>query len=535
MSDLVNPSQQQPLENAAQIIERFGGIRPMATKVSIAVTTIQGWKKRGVIPANRVEAVLNAAKTHNINIADLLASAASSAQAMPIENTNDNLPKTPENKLPDGEKVLRHDEIYQKIRADQTQMPSSQRPRPQGEAARADNKGFAELSVNNTGTGVPKGVIAVLAGIAVAVAAIAGIMIPKNASRNLEDSLVVRAPVETADAGTQDGMFKGLVPEDWDKQLETLKQQATETAQNVGATAQAVQEDLLGENAGTSQERLVKLEKYVNNVVGENTFSGLTDRFAKMQESFSGQESLEVTMDTLHGMVAGNTDQGPLSDEELMAQLDDARQQNPSLSETLTGVPREDLKAAAMLLAMTQVRDTLHRTDVPFEKDLSTLIGIVGKDDPELLGSLEKLAPSAKEGILSPKGLSDEFRKIAGDSISASLNGEDVSMSERTQAKLNDIFKVEKNGEMISGTKTQKIIEQAQKEIDAGNIESAIDFLKDQLNANELDPIRPWIKRAEAALSAPTVRKAIERAIDLQGAEGYLGGSRSLKKTNLTE
>ncbi|MBB6254041.1 COG4223 family protein [Nitrospirillum iridis] len=40
-----------PLVDA--IVERFGGIRPMAAKLGIPVTTVQGWKKRGHIPPNR--------------------------------------------------------------------------------------------------------------------------------------------------------------------------------------------------------------------------------------------------------------------------------------------------------------------------------------------------------------------------------------------------------------------------------------------------------------------------------------------------
>lgn len=32
------------IQNGAEIIERFGGIRPMAKKIEAAVTTVQGWK-----------------------------------------------------------------------------------------------------------------------------------------------------------------------------------------------------------------------------------------------------------------------------------------------------------------------------------------------------------------------------------------------------------------------------------------------------------------------------------------------------------
>ena len=51
-----------PLENAEAIIEMFGGIRPMATKINVPVTTVQGWKKRNVIPGARREEILRVAQ-----------------------------------------------------------------------------------------------------------------------------------------------------------------------------------------------------------------------------------------------------------------------------------------------------------------------------------------------------------------------------------------------------------------------------------------------------------------------------------------
>jgi hypothetical protein len=49
-----------------QIIERFGGIRPMAAKLGVPATTVQGWKKRGIIPQNRHPDVAAAAARENI-------------------------------------------------------------------------------------------------------------------------------------------------------------------------------------------------------------------------------------------------------------------------------------------------------------------------------------------------------------------------------------------------------------------------------------------------------------------------------------
>ncbi|MFQ5971979.1 MAG: carph-isopro domain-containing protein, partial [Alphaproteobacteria bacterium] len=42
---------------ALPLIERFGGIRPMAARLGVAVSTVQGWKQRDAVPAKRLEAI----------------------------------------------------------------------------------------------------------------------------------------------------------------------------------------------------------------------------------------------------------------------------------------------------------------------------------------------------------------------------------------------------------------------------------------------------------------------------------------------
>ncbi len=61
------------MKSASAVILLFGGIRPMAKKMGIAVTTVQGWKERDVIPSPRHDEVLRAAERHGIplTMADL--------------------------------------------------------------------------------------------------------------------------------------------------------------------------------------------------------------------------------------------------------------------------------------------------------------------------------------------------------------------------------------------------------------------------------------------------------------------------------
>ena len=53
-----------------RIIERFGGIRPMAHKLDIPVTTVQGWKKRGAIPLARHADLRASAAKHRIKLSE---------------------------------------------------------------------------------------------------------------------------------------------------------------------------------------------------------------------------------------------------------------------------------------------------------------------------------------------------------------------------------------------------------------------------------------------------------------------------------
>lgn len=54
--------------DAAKVIAAFGGIRPMAHKLGLAVSTVQGWKVRDAIPATRHDEILAAARTHDVDL-----------------------------------------------------------------------------------------------------------------------------------------------------------------------------------------------------------------------------------------------------------------------------------------------------------------------------------------------------------------------------------------------------------------------------------------------------------------------------------
>ncbi|CAO3442268.1 mitofilin family membrane protein [Azospirillum largimobile] len=73
--------------NAAvdRIVERFGGIRPMAHKLDTPVTTVQGWKKRGAIPLARHADLRTAAAKHRIKLDDADLDAATPSEDRPAD------------------------------------------------------------------------------------------------------------------------------------------------------------------------------------------------------------------------------------------------------------------------------------------------------------------------------------------------------------------------------------------------------------------------------------------------------------------
>ena len=69
----MNDREETHLPDCTAVIAAFGGIRPMAHKLAVPVSTVQGWKQRNAIPTNRVDDILAAAEAHEIDLAGIVA------------------------------------------------------------------------------------------------------------------------------------------------------------------------------------------------------------------------------------------------------------------------------------------------------------------------------------------------------------------------------------------------------------------------------------------------------------------------------
>lgn len=447
--------------NASDIIDRFGGIRPMSTKTGIPVTTIQGWKQRNAIPANRRNELVDAANRHGINLSSLLVDIAGEKET-PMTNMTE-----------EEEKVIQKKKIQEAMRDPEL--------RPAG---------------NQT--------TLLAAGALILVAAVSGVvlaMVPRVKEMTAQDLRIKELENQiTAMQQAQKSVQESSSP-DLTQKLSVLEGKIGELSEQAKSYA-AIAEDL---KTGTVAQRLSKIEGHMGTLLQQSNSLGLQSVVQKiqgLQSSPNGAGQIQSLMSAFIGSTQGSTT------EDVTASFAALKESNPQVAETFKDVAPEDMKAAVMLLGMTQLRDSLARDNQSFDQDLQILKMTMAKDNPELQAAIDRLAPKAKSGVLTPNGLSKELRGLTGEIVSASLSGQDVSIEDKAKARLNNVIKIEKNGHQLSGTQTQITITEAQKKLDAGDVEGAVALLQ-QIQGPAAEKTKPIIDAAQTTIMASQVQQLI--------------------------
>ena len=491
------------LNNAGEIIERFGGIRPMAAKIDAPVTTVQGWKKRDVIPGARRDQVLSAASENNIDISDLTNGSAvanqNTARVTETAQAPTSVPSSVQQERPAPQKQ-------------ETPGPSS--GKSSSTPAPAHDSLMMAIEANNRKAMAASAWIAT--GLILFAGAVAAFVFwPSVKENNMQIEAQSEKLVELegeVDAVTKSTSFiKDFVPENFQEKMDRLQNQARNiqnTVEQLSEQASEISTGVLGADAGPISKRLEILEEKMAALSGgEGNFGGLISRIRNLEDSVSGQEQIKSSVDELRSIVDNMSSQQEL-DAELNDELAEAQgDEEGALGQTLEGVSGNDLKAAAMLIAFSQLRDSLNRSE-PFEEDLVLLEKLAGDDNPELNAALERLAPHADGGVLSSEGLSEEFKTFAGDIVFSSLKGEDVSFKEKAKARIGNILQVEKEGELVTGTETQATVSKAQKLLDEGNIQGAIAELQ-TLDGEAAKTAQPFIQEAQVSLLAEKAQQLL--------------------------
>ena len=319
--------------------------------------------------------------------------------------------------------------------------------------------------------------------------------------------------LETVEA--EQAEISETVPTNLQVKLADIQQQANQAVQKAQSVAsQASGSFNTAIDTSSLENRLGTLETSLETFLeqkGSLDLAGLWTNFLGLRATTQGRTQLDSASTELLSWI------NRLQSDEVT--LDEAlpviREESDTVGKTFDGVEDQDLKAAAMLLAMSQMRDTLRRDRESFDTDLNLLRKLVGSENPALMASIDKLAPHADEGVLSPTGLKNEFRGLAGDVVSASLEGEDVSITDKAKARFGDILKVEKDGEQLTGTPTQITVAKAQKKLDEGDIQGAIGLLQG-LDGKAGATAKPFIEEAQLTLLAKQIQDLLGQSIETQ-------------------
>lgn len=489
----MNDAVEQPLDNAEEIINRFGGIRPMATKMDVPVTTVQGWKKRNVIPGNRRDDIVHAAARYNIDVSDLV-----------------------------GTDAPANGNVFEKI------QPATTLP-PRSVKEWNDHEELMAAIENSRQKAITTSIWTAVGLISVAIAAGLFFLWPQAEQKiaaNEEKIAALNDEVDTLgdevrDVNMRASFLKNIVPENMEQKLDALQMQAANlqnTMTQLSERANTVRAGVIGADAGSLSDRIAVLEQQFAAMTGAQGMTDLAGKIRSLEQSVAGQEQLTAAMGELQGIV-DNLDTRVSSIDQ---QLEVSQQGEGPLGQTLDGVSGQDLKAAAMLIAFSQLRDSLNR-QAPFEEDLALLRNLVGEDNPELMEALDRLAPQAEGGVLTSDGLSNEFRTMAGDIVVSSLKGEDVSIMDKIKTRFAELLSVRKDGELIGGTPTQDVVNQAQAQLNAGDVQGAIATLQ-TLEGPAAETAQSFIQEAQANVMANQVQIMMQQFI-LSKVGGTLGAS----------
>lgn len=487
----MTPDRQDNIENAAEIIERFGGIRPMAAKMGVAVTTIQGWKQRNSIPAARKDDLISAAKVHGVSL-DGLAGFLPQGAVLPPSGTASSQAQPAAAVL--AEKNI---SIEKPARASASEASST---------SSADSKPVAPpVAMPSHKATYAAAAVLIFAAAAIGVVFAIAPKVTDQQRRIAElEQQVAELQKEETDQGAS-----SLVPAEYQRslaELQTKVGQIAEQADSYKAMVTSLQHDL---QSGDMQQRMAKIEGHIQSLVAQAKASGLQDminRVQMMQQSPDGAAELGNVVGSLVQSLPISVGEG--NEEAMVAAFEQLKATDPQVAATFKDVAPEDMKAAIMLVGMSQLRSSLARDNDSFDTDLTLLKATMAKDDPALAEAIDRLAPRAKEGVLTPEGLSTEFRSLTGEIVAASLSGQNVSVEDKVLARVGTLVKVEKNGQPVSGTDTQIAVAKAQKLLDEGKVEEAVAILQ-QLQGPAAEKTQPFIAEAEATMMARQVQQML--------------------------
>ena len=502
----------EPVPNdAARVIEAFGGIRPMAKKLGVAVTTIQGWKERNAIPIRRLDEIRAAAAREGI---DLGALAVPAEEPMEVGGAAPPAREAPREDAPTGDGPVEAEPLrVEKV----VNTPSGVKEAesvaagPTVDAAPAKPAGWNRALAFGAGFA---GMLAIGALIGWAVA-------DRSADQGLDRETVAalekrlaaaeKSATDARSAATAAAGQAGALAQ----RLETAEATAAALNEKLAAQDESAAVKTLGAAVEALQAKLEDLSQTVAS-------SRAGERLSRVSADL---DRLKANVAALRQAVAEAAERPDARDGEnaaTQAALSELSQGLAALSDKVAAFDRNRLAAAesslsglaarvgaaearlksiqssggatGIVVALSQLRAAA-ASGRPYEAALAVAQNLAGAD-AAAAAVLEALAPAAASGAPILPALLREFDTLSGRLAVAAAPAQGADWIDRAWNKLKSTVIVRRTGRGVTGDSTSALVAQAEIELTDGDLAGAITLVR-RMPAAVRESASGWLARAE--------------------------------------
>ena len=518
-----------PIPNdAARVIEAFGGIRPMAKKLGVAVTTIQGWKERNAIPIRRLDEIRTAAAREGIDL---------SALAVPTESpVEDRGAASPAGDAPYSERPARPGPARaetveaEPLRAERpVQTPSGVKEAESAAAgptldavpAKPDSRGrafafglgFAAMLIAGALIGWA---IADRAGEQAGNADLVAALEKRlgTAEKTAADAAAAAAVAQsaTAAAGREaDKLAERLNAAEAAQAALAAKVAATDnstTVEALGAAVKAVRADVESLRQAVAASRDDgKVAKLAADLAGlQATAAALQKAVAEAAERPAGREGAEEATRT----ALNELSQGLSALSEKVAALDkervaDADRALSGLTARLAAVEtrlksvQSGSGAAGIVVALSQLR-AVAASGRPYAAALAAARELAGGHAAAVLSAL---APAAAGGAPTLPVLRRDFDALSPALIAAATRTQGEGWLDRAWNKLKSTVVVRRTGRSVTGDSPSALVARAETELADGDLAGAIALVR-RMSTPAQGIAADWLAGAERRAGVDT-------------------------------
>lgn len=542
---------------AQPVIDAFGGIRPMATKLGVPVSTVQGWKQRDTIPASRVPSIAAAARAHGVAMPTELQAAPVQPTAVPGAGPGD-ARRQVERRSAGPRPGIRFSrpEDWEPAQQPSRPTPAAADPTPvERTPAAATTTASAPATGTGAGAGRATGAL-VLAALALVAAVLWPILFStwfgadaQEDSAGSEDALAQRVSVleQAMAAGPDDGLQAAVSTLQAD--LEALKSAGDGSSEALDGIAARL--DALEQAAGAPGQpdaavgaALDSLERLVQSL--DSAISGLEGRLAAVEAEVGRLEAAgdAAAVDRLQTAVAAvqvtlsqvQSDLSQVSDLAAMAREEAVGEATALVDSEIARLDRriaalagvDDAAAAhqGFLIALGQLEAQLQAAR-PFADQLAVLRQVSSGSEtlaplaPVVDEAFAPIAEAAEAGVPTPVGLRARFDD-ARRAVLAATDTPPQDTLDEIWGEISGLVTVSRVDGADAGT-VDGVLATAEAHLAAGDVASAADAMEglgalgDGFAAAAADWIAAARLRVAADAGVETVRQAALATFRPQG------------------